>query len=197
MKAYQTLILCSAFVLLLGIPALAQEEGVLHFLVGDVRVDGKKATLGMKIGRGVTVETGAASVAEVRYGHETGLRIREDSRVKIDRPASAYRILLAHGALLSMVKHRTDFEVQTPITAAGVRGTFFFVQVPDDTTTYVCACNGTVELRDGKRMLKKVSAAHHEPCRLHGRPGQVVIEPQGMLDHTDKEIFEQRYRLEE
>ena len=197
MKAYPILTFCSAFVLLLGVPVLAQEEGVLHFLVGDVRVDGKKATLGMKIGRSVTVETGAASVAEVRYGHETGLRIRENSRVKIDRPASAYRILLAHGALLSMVKHRTDFEVQTPITAAGVRGTFFFVQAPDDTTTYVCACNGTVELRDGKKMLKKVSAAHHEPYRLHGRPGQVVIEPQGMLDHTDKEIFEQRYRLEQ
>ncbi len=185
-----------AILLLSGVSLQAQEQGILHLLVGDVRVDGKKAVPGMKIEQGVTVETGETSIAEIRYGHDTGLRIREKSRVKIDRPASAYRIFLAHGTLLSLVKHKTNFEVQTPITTAGVRGTFFFVQVPDDTTTYVCTCNGTVEIRDRDRVLKRVSAPHHEPYGLRGRPGHLTLEPQGMLDHTDIEIFEQRYRLE-
>lgn len=186
-----------SLVLLLHSGVQAQEQGILHFLTGDVRVDGKKAVLGMVVGQGATVETGPGSVAEIRYGHDTGLRVREGTRVKIDRPASAYRILLEHGALLSMVKHQTVFEVQTPITTAGVRGTFFFVRVPDDTTTYVCTCNGTVELREGARVLRKVSAPHHAAWGIHGRPGSLALEPQGMLDHTDLEIFEQRYRLEQ
>jgi ferric-dicitrate binding protein FerR (iron transport regulator) len=177
--------------------ALQAQEGVLHFLAGDVRVDGRKASLNAKIGRGAVVETGPGSIAEVRFGHETGLRIRENSRVKIDRPASAYRILLAHGALLSLVKHKTDFQVQTPIATAGTRGTIFFVHVSDDTTAYICTCNGKLELQDGDRTLKKVSAAHHESYGIHGRPGSLSVEPQGMLNHTDAELFEQRYRLEQ
>ncbi|MBI4219324.1 MAG: FecR domain-containing protein [Chloroflexi bacterium] len=191
------LMLMPIFSLLLCSALQAQDEGILHFLVGNVRVDGQKATPGMKIKQGATVETGPESIAEIRYGHETGLRIREKSRVKIDRPASAYRILLAHGTLLSLVRHKTDFEVLTPITTAGVRGTTLFVHVPDDTTAYVCTCNGKVELRDGDRSLKTVSAAHHEPYRIQGRPGHLRMEAQGMLIHTDVEIFEQRYRLEQ
>lgn len=197
MPVRKVFILSSVLSLLLCPALQAQEEGVLHFLVGDVRVDGRKAALGAKIGRGAVVETGPESIAEVRFGHETGLRIRENSRVKIDRPASAYRILLAHGTLLSLVKHKADFVVQTPITTAGVRGTSFFVQVSDDTTVYVCTCNGSLDLRDGDRTLKKVSAAHHEPYGIHGRPGRLSVEPQGMLNHTDVELFEQRYRLEQ
>lgn len=197
MSTRKVLILFPALSLLLCSALQAQEEGVLHFMTGDVRVNGQKAALNAKIAQGATLETGPESVAEVRFGHETGLRIREKSRVKIDRPASAYRILLAHGTLLSLVRHKTDFEVQTPITTAGVRGTIFFVHMPDDTTAYICTCNGKVELRDGGRSLKTVSAAHHEPYRVHGRPGGLRVEPQGMLDHTDVEIFEQRYRLEQ
>lgn len=197
MPARPRFLLIPTIFLFLWTPALAQEAGILHFLAGDVRVDGKKAALGMKIPRGATVETGEASIAEVRYGRETGLRIREKSRVRIDRPGAAYRILLAHGALLSIVKHRADFEVQTPVTTAGVRGTFFFVQVPDDTTAYICVCNGRVELRDGEKVLRRVSAAHHEACGLRGRPGGVALAPAGMVNHTDTEIFEQRFRLEE
>ena len=55
----------------------AQEEGILHFLSGTVRVNGEEATVGMGIHKGVTVETGPESIAEIRYGHETSLRIRE------------------------------------------------------------------------------------------------------------------------
>jgi ferric-dicitrate binding protein FerR (iron transport regulator) len=197
MHTRKAFILLPALSLLLCPALQAQDEGVLHFLTGDVRLNGQKAALGAKIARGATLETGPESVAEVRFGHETGLRIREKSRVKIDRPASAYRILLAHGTLLSLVKHKTEFEVQTPIATAGTRGTVFFVHVPDDTTAYICTCNGRLELRDGGKPLKTVSAAHHEPYRFHGRPGDLRVEPQGMLDHTDLEIFEQRYRLEQ
>ena len=175
----------------------AEEEGIMHFLSGKVRVNGEKATVGMVIHKGVTVETGPESVAEIRYGHETSLRIREKSSVKIDRTAKAYRILLAHGTILNLVKRNSEFEVRTPNTIAGARGTIFFVHVLDDTSAYICTCNGTVDLRDGERVLKTVSASHHRPYRIYGKPGQIAMEDQGMMMHTDVEIFEMRYRMEQ
>ena len=183
--------------LFIGSVLHAEEEGIMHFLSGNVQVNGEKATVGMEIHKGVTVETGPESVAEIRYGHETSLRIREKSSVKIERSAKAYRILLAHGTILNLVKRNSVFEVRTPVAVAGTRGTIFFVHVLDDTSAYICTCNGTMELRDGERVLKTVNASHHRPYRIYGKPGQVDMEDQGMMMHTDVEIFEMRYRMEQ
>ena len=197
MNLFPMHLLLWCFVLTSPIQVQARDLGVLHFLAGDVRVDGRPAHLNMKIPTGTTVETGPGSIAEVRYGHETGIRIRENSRVKLDRPGSTYRILLAHGTILSLVKRKSVFEVKTPLAIAGVRGTVLFVHVSDDTSAYICTCNGKLDLLDGDRLMKAVSATHHKAYGLRGRPGNLVLGPEGMQMHTDVEIFEQLYRMEQ
>lgn len=123
----------------------ARPETVVETVYGDVRLErnGAIAALeaGALLGTGDTVSTGPRSLAELRFRDEILIRIKQNSRFRIDEMIRggdgrlrAGMDLSAGTALLSFRKlQRGDAaEVRTPTSVAGVRGTSFGVSVSEN-----------------------------------------------------------------
>ena len=79
--------------------------------------------------------------------------------------------------------------MRTPSAVAGVRGTSFFMKVESPTSTYVCACNGVVQVlgADGS-LLKELVGSHHKGVRIQEAGGAPQLTDAPLLYHTDADL---------
>jgi hypothetical protein len=56
---------------------------------------------------------------------------------------------------LSVGANGQGFLVRTPSAVAGARGTSFFMKVESATSTYVCACNGAMQVLGSDGLLAR------------------------------------------
>ncbi|HSV97700.1 MAG TPA: PQQ-binding-like beta-propeller repeat protein [Spirochaetota bacterium] len=127
--------------------------GDVHFMrSGTISV----LEAGALLGAGDTVRTGARAFAELRYGDKVTIRIKQNSRFRIDELAHggdgrlrAGLDLSAGTALLSFKKlQRGDSaEVRTPTSVAGVRGTSFGVSVSENRDVRFEVLEGKISVR--------------------------------------------------
>jgi ferric-dicitrate binding protein FerR (iron transport regulator) len=113
---------------------------------GSATVEGKAAVDGMAIVEGalVTVNEGGRIDLKLTGGHT--LRLKEGA-LRISRSPSNYQLSLPHGALLVAIGKLSSgehFDLNTPSTIAGVRGTKFLIEEKTN-VGYVCVCEGVVE----------------------------------------------------
>ncbi len=141
--------------LLLAMTLLTGVEATLVSLRGSVEValpgtpyrSGKE---GEVLGEGSRVRTGAQSEAMLRLDDGSTLKLRERGEMQVaavKRPESTKTaMVLFFGRLWSKVtKSGSDhFDVVTPTTTAGVRGTEFTTAVADDGSTRVDVGEGSV-----------------------------------------------------
>lgn len=113
-------------------PASA-DNGIILFMQGDVKVKSSKSDAwmngqkGMVLTNGDNIKTGANSWAELGFGKDfkNSVRIQENSHV-ILTDLGAIKINLIQGELRSLVEKlskNTLFEIKTPVSVCGVRGT--------------------------------------------------------------------------
>ncbi len=136
---------------------------------GPVTLDGKAATTGEAIGPGAVVVTSAAGRAVLALGNGTFVEVRPGSRVTLGSSVrKRLSLSLATGALWSVVAAGASYEVVTPSAIAVARGTRFFVEHGKG-RTYVCACEGRVEVLAGgpKALPRNLDAGR-------GHAGEVV-----------------------
>jgi hypothetical protein len=165
----------------------------VHYLIGDVNINGSVVKINQEIKNGDVVETGAESYLEANFGKQSAFRIREDSRVAINL-TDQLSLDVQKGKVLNILEKRSSYLVRTPAAVAAVRGTIFFVNVVDDDNSYFCACNGTISIEDfNKHELTRLSSGHHQPAVFNK---QNIMNEAGMADHDDLEIFEFMYRLD-
>ena len=138
---------------------LPGRTAVLNDLVGNVLSgpagSGKDtpATNGQVLGAGTSVHTGKASKATVNLNDGTILRLRSDTLVTLDQLAGDAanpftRLLLALGKVFVILKNG-QLEVQSPVGAATVTGSFLSVEFQPDTKTVVVTClEGNCTLRN-------------------------------------------------
>ncbi len=102
------------------------------------------------------------------------------------------RLDLLTGQMQSIVHRKADYEVNSGTATASIRGTIFFSRV-NEKGTYFCACNGKVHVEDklGKR-AQNLESAHHQPV-LFFPDGS--MQPAGMEDHEDIDIFQQMFNM--
>ena len=137
-------------------------EGAIEYVDGDVTVATLTGTVtaefGMPVSQGDLVATGANGVAVVRLNDRSQVKLRENTRIRIDSVSEQASVTLNTGGVFARVRREVagvaartiGFEVRTPSVVAGVRGTEFFVAygrtIEDQPDLWLCVNEGAVEV---------------------------------------------------
>ena len=170
---------------------------VLSYMEGDVRVEGRPASLGQRVPFGAMVQCGADALAEISFGNRNIMRVEENTVVQIEIGRDVHRASLQTGRVASVVeglaglgdRRRSRFFFFFSASVAGVRGTAFFAAVEGPNASYICTCNGELDMEtvDGQR--ETVQAARHIARRFVGvAGGGVEIEEAPLLYHSDEDM---------
>lgn len=177
-------------------PSALPHQGVITYLEGEVNLEGNPAEIGQIVAPGALVSTGSEGFCEIRFGEKNIFQIMPDTLARISLDQGTGRIDLEKGTLalllnrLAVLGGDEEFQVTTPVAIAGVRGTAFFVKVESETSTYICACNGSLDTVDASGTTEvPLSSQHHMALRysLDGA-GQVVTSSPGLLYHGDEDM---------
>jgi hypothetical protein len=165
------------------------------YLEGTVTIDGATANIGDTVPLGATVTTSAGSLVDIEFNTRNAIRLGENTTLVFNPNNLQTGSELRRGALTLVLKKLTNgatgqgFMVRTPSAAAGVRGTSFFMKVESPTSTYVCACNGVVQVfgSDGQP-TRELAGSHHKAVHIDtsGSAPQVTDAPR--LYHTDADL---------
>jgi hypothetical protein len=165
----------------------------VQFTVGDVFINSKKAKVGQVVKTGDTLSTKLESYVDIKLSSNTGFRIKEESILIVELESlEKVRLNSQKGSILSLVRTGVDYEVRAATATASVRGTIFFVDQMATGETSFCTCNGHVEFSSLKGDKKSLIAPHHKAGSFDER-GDFF--EQGMSNHTDEEIFNLMYNL--
>jgi hypothetical protein len=172
----------------------AAVSSTVVFLDGDVKIDGAAAQVGQSLASKVLVETGAGAVCEIVFDGKNAIRVGQNAVAALDFSGIVKEVSLKKGGLTSVLRKldkiagSDSFRVDTPNAVCGVRGTSFCVWV-DDSTAYVCACNGTVRTIDTKGSNElTLSAAHHQAREYSAKAGSIAVTPAGIEHHDDASV---------
>lgn len=172
------------------------KSGRLYFLIGDVQVNGQPAKLNQILHNRDIIKTGEESSAEILLGKQTGVQIRSNSLAVLVIEKDGWEIDTKKGAVLSLVDKGKHYRVKSPSAVAAVRGTIFYTNAYSDSAIYVCTCNGSVDIQFNGE-TKSVSAAHHQGFSVVKDAENAHLLTSGMKEHTDLEIFDFMYRLDQ
>ena len=164
-------------------------------LEGTVTIDGQGATIGDTVALGAVVATSGQSLVDIEFNTRNAIRLSENTTLVFNPRNLQTGSELRQGALTLVLKRLStsangeNFLVRTSSAVAGVRGTSFFVKVESPTSTYVCACNGAVQLLgvDGS-LLRELVASHHKGVRIEGSGNTPQVSDAPMLYHTDADV---------
>jgi hypothetical protein len=183
-----TLAICAAVGLVAqGIAVKAN----VQYLDGSVKIDGVAAELGQALGTRFSVETGPNSACDVVFGGRNVFRVGQNAYVTVDFAKRAPEFSLRRGGLTSVLKKldliagQDSFRVRTSTAVAGVRGTSFCVWA-DESSTYVCACNGSVRTIDARGDYEQSLRSAHHTARIYSvAKGATNVAEAGVLHHDD------------
>ena len=175
-------------------PLPPSRQARVALVVGDVRLDGKPADIGMTLGAKVLVKTGKDSRCDIVFGGGNAISFGQNAVADIDFATAAIGIRLQQGGVTSVLKKlekivgKAAFDITTPAVTAAVRGTCFCVWSSGN-QTYVCACNGKVHFQDsaGGKALD-LAAAHHDGRIFTKEGSRVSVVPAGVLHHDDSSV---------
>ncbi len=166
-------------------------EGRISFVSGEVYLNERTAEIGNSVTDGDTISTGADSEAEIELQDYAIFNIRENSSVRISDILSNPKVEMKSGWFLIIIKKKKQFQVSTPMTLAGVRGTVFFYKIISEDHEYFCDCNGRIDLFDSRNdeLVKKVIATYHASYNLKREEGGIKMTKTGKEFHEDEDIL--------
>ncbi len=165
-------------------------------VTGSVTIDGEPAAVNTEIGATATIKTGADGHALFTLMPDSIIEIRKKSELKFGKSERHENSLsLLTGALWSFLpKGMADYEVVTPNAVAGVRGTVFYVEANSGKKSYICACDGHIDITQAKGKYKKplksvTSKDEHKAFYVtsKGKKGKLKAKKSKRLNHTDAE----------
>ncbi|MGO8692266.1 MAG: FecR domain-containing protein [Rectinemataceae bacterium] len=172
----------------------APPKVTLVYTEGRVTVNGASAQIGQTLGVAVRVETGPSSSCQIEFGDKNIMNVGQDATLSFDFSKITAEVELKKGGLTLVLKglaklaNKDGFVVKTDFAEAGVRGTCFFVWC-DGSSTYICACNGTVRTIDAKGSNEQVLTAAHHVARVYSsKAGGISVEAAGILHHSDESV---------
>jgi hypothetical protein len=173
------------------------QEGRISFVSGEVYLNERTAEIGNSVTDGDIIRTSADSEAEIELQDYAIFNIRENSSVKISDILSNPKVEMKSGWFLIIIKKKKQFQVSTPMTLAGVRGTVFFYKIISDDHEYFCDCNGRVDLFDSRNdeLVKKVIATYHASYNLKREEGGIKMIKTDKEFHEDEDILKMAERF--
>lgn len=154
---------------------------------GALTADGKAVEAGAGLPEGVTLRLDKGK-AVVELGDEGRLRLSGPAELRLGKR----QVELKLGRLLSVLPRlRAGFSVSTPVAVAAVRGTEFFVEAREDGRTYLCLCEGALEVTGapGLSLRKTTLRSKHHGSYIYSKIGKRVDRgPWRMENHSDAEI---------
>lgn len=171
-------------------PTPTAEKPARRFLEvkGTVTIDDKPATVDMPIGDKGVIVTGDDGHAVIALVADSLIEVRAKSRIELgSSERKTFSLKIVAGALWSFLPTGTSYEVVTDNAVAGVRGTIFYVEKAPK-STYICDCNGEVEIIAGK-VKKPVlfkSAHAHNAVRVFPKQSAKAKRE----NHTDAQMAE-------
>ncbi|HNW30752.1 MAG TPA: FecR family protein [Spirochaetota bacterium] len=175
-------------------------DGKVKFIVGEVTLNGKKATPGGTVRFGDVIETGDQSSCEIIIAGKNLMVLAPSTRLLYRVTTRESNLELSRGALGAIIRNKDatgDMYIKTPTVTASVRGTIFYIAVENPDKTYTCTCNGRIHYKpeQGGGMLSKptgdagekmVAASHHEAYYYIRDKGSIKIEKAGLKYHSDE-----------
>ena len=162
---------------------------------GDVRVNGKPATMDTVITPNDTVTTGPGARLVAAVGQDAMLlREKSELQMKLEQGARSF-FRLVDGAMLSVFGKRRRNQrltLNTPVATIGIRGTGVYTESASD-NTYLCTCYGTVDMAsqtDPDRIETLTATYHDAPKYILKDPEDgALITPAPFKNHTDLELM--------
>lgn len=167
----------------------------IYRLSGEVKVDGKPATIETPIGGRSTLETGRGAELVYAVG-ASAFVLRGDSRVVLETAQPDSTILtglrLLSGKILSVFAARRPMQLKANTATIGIRGTGVYMEA-DPEQTYFCTCYGVADIASNAdpRSQETVAAQHHDrPLYIvKGEPAGRNIREAPFINHTDQELM--------
>jgi len=200
--ALLTIVVVAVCVAQKPVPASLSRATVVFF-EGAVKVDGASPEIGMALASKALIETGPGASCEIVFNGRNAIRVSQNAIAALDFSGIIKEVSLKKGGLTSVLRKLgkiagTDsFRVDTPTAVAGVRGTSFCVWA-DESSTYVCACNGTVRTIDAKGSNEQILSASHHVARNYVKNGDGIdMAPAGVEHHSDASVGSLAKRISE
>ncbi len=155
--------------------------------------DGKPVAAGDALPETGKLEVKKGGRALITLQPESLIELRPGASVKLGTSARRKHSLeLLAGAIWSLLpKGQADFEVVTANAVAGVRGTTFFAEVDKKGQTYVCACDGELELSATGGLPRNVSSTfEHKGFAIKGKGKKTKLQDlpkQKTMNHTKEQ----------
>lgn len=169
--------------------------GVVEFLQGDVRINGAPADFGQRVEVGDFVQTGETGAVDIVFDNANVFRLGSNTVAVVNIGRSRQEVDLRVGTFSAVfdrvrtLSGRGTFDVRTPTAVGGVRGTSFFIRVIDGETTYVCTCNGALEITPGGAESFLERAAEHSAYYFRrADDGTVSVERAADLFHDNESL---------
>lgn len=166
------------------------------YLEGTVLVDDEEALLGQTVPKGAVVTTGDSGLCEIVFAEKNIIRIEENTITTLSVGQGLGQVAMERGTMAFLLEKLDalglgggDFNVQTPLVAAGIRGTAFFVKTEGDDSVYFCDCNGRVSLEDPRGENTMIlEAEEHKAVRYEKKDGAIVTSSPGLLYHNSEDM---------
>jgi ferric-dicitrate binding protein FerR (iron transport regulator) len=172
-------------------PVSVQAVIEVVFYEGEVLINGQEPEIGDRLGTSFVVQTGKGSRCDIVFNSGNALSVGQNALVDFDFGSQVASVRVDRGGLSSVLKKLSQvtgtdaFTVQTATAVAGVRGTSFCVWV-DESSSYICACNGVVHIQDSTGGNGELLEAAHHTARYFSKSGESTKkETAGMRHHTD------------
>ncbi len=207
-KCYSTIVISiMSLVISVNLFATGQKQvsgnsnkGILAYYEGTVFINDIPAALGDEVISSDTLRTGDESYCEVVFGDSNIFSLEENTATRINWENSD--IQLKKGAISAVfsklgkfLNKDKDFTISTPTSVAGIRGTVFFIKVEDEKNTYLCICNGKLNITKMNEVLP-VSSGHHSAFRFTKVDDSITTTKAEMLYHDDDKMEKVAKRIE-
>lgn len=170
--------------------------GQIEYLEGNVELNGAFADIGAQVEVGDIIRTGSDGFAEVVFNRRNIFRIGANTRATLRLTDSRPGIDLDRGSVTAVFErlqriggNNPSFEIRTPTAVGGVRGTSFFVKVESPNSTYVCACNGTLQVPLQGSTSLNITGTHHRAYRfVKNERGEADVSTAALEHHGDEDL---------
>jgi ferric-dicitrate binding protein FerR (iron transport regulator) len=149
-----------SLVLLLNVTITA-EVWIIAYIEGETEIlrEGAReiADFGSQLQPGDTVSTGAASLAILESSRGSTIKMKENTRLRLDNLEKDVEVHLQRGGVFSRIARlfKDTFTVTTPSVAAGVRGTEFFIAyglvIEEAADIWLCVNEGSVTVQSAQQ----------------------------------------------